>query len=49
MPQASLATALQNINLKMTIKGIYKSKINFLNKVVVPHYWHSTLIVRYLA
>ena len=42
MPQPSLNTALQNINLKKTIKSIHKSEIKFLIKllhriIVFPH------------
>ena len=42
MPQPLLDIALQNINLKKTIKGIYKWKIKFLIKflyhiIVIPH------------
>ena len=49
MPQPSLDTALQNINLKKTIKSIYKSKIKFLIKflyriIAIPH----LLLLRFL-
>ena len=43
MPQPTLDTVLQNINLKKTIKSIYKSKIKNLIKfvyhmIVIPHF-----------
>ena len=47
MPQPSLNTALQNINLKKAIKSIHKSEIKFLI-VIAPHHCLSTLIVRHL-
>ena len=45
MSQPTLDTALQN-NLKKTIKSIYKSKIIFLNKVVVPNIDIPPLLLR---
>ena len=49
MPQPSLDTALQNINLKNTIKSIYKLKIKFLIKflhhiIVIPYLFLDILI-----
>ena len=45
-----LDTALQNINLKKTIKSLYKSKIKFLIKFLyhIMVTGHTTLIVRHL-
>ena len=48
MPQPSIDTALQNINLKKIIKSIYKFENQIFNKVFVPCHCHSTLIVRHL-
>ena len=45
MPQPSLDTVLQSINLKRAIKSIYKSKFKNFDEVFVQYHCHFALIV----